>query len=158
MTNTSAILGRKAHLPHHLAELRNLVRREVSEADLLSLEDTNALREKAKANRPSPLSRVEVPFSDKNGARFAALVDQMRCDERSVYIWTPLSNVCGLLRPVHLSEVNFGFEFDINPEGILVILTSDLVDKLLLDFSDNDAAERVIEIETSGPRWGTMRY
>jgi hypothetical protein len=71
-----------------------------------------------------------------------------------VYIWTPASNVCGVLAPVSLQTIQWGFGFDLIKEGILVLLTADLADKMLLDFSQNSSGDHDLEIEVSGSKWG----
>ena len=98
-------------------------------------------------------------FAEKSSARFQMFVHALgQLNPSPVYVWTPLSNVCGLLRPVSLSEVNFGFDFAVNPEGILVIMTADLLDKMLLDYSAGEAGEELLEVEIAGERWAQARY
>jgi hypothetical protein len=75
-----------------------------------------------------------------------------------IYLWTPKSNVCGVLRPQPLESVRLDFPFDVNPEGIFVILTSDLEDQLLLDYSVGAGGEHVLDIEASGGAWGCTTY
>jgi hypothetical protein len=74
-----------------------------------------------------------------------------------VYLWCPLTNVCGLLPPVPIREVNFQFPFEINREGMIVLLGQDLSNKLLLDFSE-DEGRRTMEVELSGPQWGAIEF
>src|SRR5262249_3594428 len=127
--------------------------------DLLSLDETEAIRQKAKSRSERPSGRTEIPFSEKGGARFQAVVGRLHdANNSSVYVWQPLANVCGLLRPVSLDEVEFAFEYDLNPEGIVVVLTTDLVDKLLLDYSVDASNRQMLEIELSGRNWGAVRY
>ena len=158
MTHAPARMALNKNLPRHLSELSRLVGREVTREDLMSLEETEAIREQAKRVKLVPFWTFEIPFADKSSPRFRWLMKGLAAlNPTPVYVWTPLSNVCGLLRPVALSDVNFGFDFNLSAEGILVILTADLSDKLLLDYSE-ESDEQKLEIELSGEHWGTARY
>jgi len=59
---------------------------------------------------------------------------------------------------VPLQEINFHFAFDINREGIFSLLTGDLRNGLLLDFSEEAVGVRTLEIELSGENWGLANY
>src|SRR5256885_2239407 len=110
----------RKHLGRHLSQLSQLVGREVRSEDLLSLEETEAIREKSKTIHRAPAWRCNLEFSETAGDRFRKLVDALeQLNPTPVFIWTHLSNICGLLRPVPLTSVNFGFDFDLDPEGIL---------------------------------------
>lgn len=58
------------------------------------------------------------------------------------------------MRPVSLLEIDFGFSFDINDDGMVSILGVDLKNELILDFSKNDRDEERLEVELSGGDWG----
>jgi hypothetical protein len=131
----------------------------VNKESLLSPKETEALRERSKAIQYTPMWRSTVGFSEKSRPRFQRLVAALRdLNPGGVYIWTPLSNVCGLLRPVSLESIQWGFDFDLIPEGVLVLLTADLCDKMLLDFSESPTAGSELEIEVSGPHWGSCSF
>ena len=147
------------HIGQHLAQLSQLAGREVRSEDLLSLEETNAIRKKSKETQRAPAWRRDLAFSDKSSDRFRKLVDALeQLNPSPVFIWTHLSNVCGLLRPVPLRSVNFDFAFNVDPEGILVVVTSDLCDKMLLDYSLGPDDAQLLELEISGRSWGTSQY
>ena len=58
------------------------------------------------------------------------------------------------MRPVLLSEVRFDFDFSVNKDGMLVLLTMDLQDRMLLDFSEGPDGELLLEVEVAGANWG----
>lgn len=152
-------LAYRAHLARHLSELTVLLNYDVTAEVLLSLEETEDVRARSRLLAREPSWRCEIPFSEKTGARFVTLLHALHDFNSSpVYVWTPLANPCGLPRPLPLIEVNFAFRFDLNREGIFSILTSDLADEMLLDFSKDERDEEVLEIEVSGPHWGRARY
>jgi hypothetical protein len=146
------------NIARHLSELSSLVSREVRREDLLPLAEADKIREDSKKVQYSPSWSTEIPFARKTEVVFQDFVRKLeRLNANPVYVWTPASNQCGLLRPIPLHDLNFGFDFSINPEGILVVLTSDLRDRLLLDYSRDAAGQEVLEIEASGEHWGHAR-
>ena len=75
-----------------------------------------------------------------------------------VYLWTPRTIDCGVLLVPSLDVVKFDFDFDVNEEGILVLLSSDLVDRLLLDFSKSCTGEERMTVESQGINWMHVDY
>jgi hypothetical protein len=158
MTDVYARLAYKRELPRHLTVLGKLLNRQVNAQNLLSLDETDAIRERSKSVVRRPSSRFTIRFSDKTGPRFQALIRTLQDRNPSpVLVWTLSADVCGFPRPVQLSEIDFGFEFDLEPNGVLVFITEDLCDKLLLDYFEEDG-ERLLEVELSGAHWGDVHY
>ena len=159
MTRLAGRLTQKVNLPQHLRELSQLVGRKVEPEELLSLAETEAVRAQGMTVQRLPSWRCELRFSDKRSARFGRLLQAIRERNPSpVYLWTPLSNDCGLLRPVPLSDVRFDFDFAVNRDGIVVLLTADLQDRMLLDFSEGPDGEQLLEVEVAGANWGQATY
>ncbi len=159
MKTASAQLQQTLQRPRHLRELGQFVGRALMPDDLISVEETESLRVQALSVVRAPSWRCEIPFGDMQSPRFARLVDALqKANPSPIYVWTPLSNVCGLLRPVPLLDVRFNFEFTALPDGILVILTADFQDQMLLDFSEGNHAEQLLEVEVSGAQWGQTKY
>lgn len=159
MKTASAQLQQTLQRPRHLRELGQIVGRSLMPDDLISVEKTESLRVQALSVVRAPSWRCEIPFADMQSPRFTRLVDALqKANPSPIYVWTPLSNVCGLLRPIPLLDVRFNFEFTALPDGILVILTADFQDQLLLDFSEGNNAEQLLEVEVSGAQWGQIEY
>jgi hypothetical protein len=159
MGDLSDKLAFKRELPRYLRDLAVLLGRRVEAAELLSVEETQKIRVQANQVARQPLLRFEVPFGAKEEERFDSFLKRLAdANPSDAYLWTPAANICGVLRPVPLSAVNFSFPFDLNPEGIVVILTSDLNDQLLLDYSLGEEGEPMLEVETSGKHWGSVAY
>ena len=146
----------KKYLAQHLAELGCLLGRPVRADELLTLEETEAIRFQSKQIRLTPTWRQTIPFESR-GSRTVVDLFQRLHDSRllPVYVWTPLSNVCGLARPIRLVEVNLEFDFNINREGIIAFIVTDLLDKVVFDFSAKDG-HLELEIEASGDHWGRL--
>lgn len=159
MTPLAVRLTQKLNLPQHLRELSQLVGRKVEPSELLSLAETEAVRAQGMTVQREPSWQCELRFSDKLSARFGRLLQAFRERNPSpVYLWTSLSNACGLLRPVPLSAVRFDFDFSVNRDGMLVLLTADLQDRMLLDFSESPDGEQLLEVAVAGPHWGQAAY
>jgi hypothetical protein len=146
-------------LPRHLRELALLVGRSVDRHELLPLHETKAIRAQASQVDRQPVVQFEVPFEAKTQPRFATFVKRIaEANPSDVFLWTPTSNLCGLLRPLPLAAVHMDFPFHLNPEGIVSILTSDLREQLLLDYSTGNDDESVLQVQVSGERWGRVAY
>jgi hypothetical protein len=159
MTDLSRRLALNRHLVQHFAELGALLKRPVRREDLLSVEETEVILRRSKEVERAPSWKVEIPFAHKMGDRFRRFTSQLVGKYAGeVYLWTPLANDCGMSRSVTLADINFDFRFDTSPNGILTVLSTDLRDKLLLDYFRNDHDQETLAIEASGERWGTVRY
>jgi hypothetical protein len=146
-------------MTQHLDQLSKLLGRTVNVTDLLSLDDTAALRARSAPLAALPHTRYVLPFSEKNGDRFQQLVQRLDdAQPAGVYVWTQLSNTCGLIAPIRLAAIEWEFDFDVLSEGIVSFVGADVEDRLLLDFYENDTGQSVMELELAGTRWGTLAY
>jgi hypothetical protein len=141
-------LRRNRHLARHLTELGCLLRREVRPEDLLSLYETEVLL--GRAAKRTPGRKETFPFADKARGRLSLLVHAFQDD--LVYLWTALTNDCGVYRAVPLAEIDFSFPFEFSPEGILSVVSQDLGDRILLDWYEEGGVE-LLDLEVTGPRW-----
>lgn len=147
----------KVNIDRHLAQLSRLLGRVVRAESLLSLSETELLRTEASAVKRVPRSRHTFDFVEKRGPWFGCLLRQLaQANPTDVYVWTPFSNVCGLHPAVPLSSVRLGFDFDLIPEGALVLLPTNLEDRMLLDYSEDAGGKERIVMELEGPAWGTI--
>lgn len=131
--------------------------RTVLAGDLTSLEETDRLRELASRVERSPSWKLKVGFEERTGQRFCKMLEHFGVCQSEVHLWTKLSNHCGLMPPVSLSEIRFDFEFGAVPDGVIVVLGVDYQHSLLLEFSA-DGGERYLEMEIEGSRWGRLEY
>src|SRR5688572_7986602 len=122
MNNMASKLSFKNELRRHLEELGHLIGRPVLEPELLSPTETKAIQAQAKQIPREPSSSFEINFEEKDQPRFHRFLAQIsQANTNDVFIWTPASNTCGVLRPLPLSNFKTTFPFDINPEGIISI-------------------------------------
>ena len=159
ISSSSEKLCQKLKMKKYLEELTVLVRHPVKSADLGSVEQAASIREAAKKLSVSDAASSEITFVDRSSERFKKFV---RClhdaNPSQVYVWTPRTIDCGVLLVPSLSAIDFDFDFAVNEEGILVFLTDDLEDRLLLDFFILPADEKRMKIETQGANWGKVIY
>jgi hypothetical protein len=155
MSELEKTLAFRNNMRRHLTQLSRLTGRIVAKEDLLSLDETEALRARSKAVAYTPSWRRTMKFAEKSTARFQRLVARWHEQNSSgAYVWTPLSNDCGVMRPLDLASIHWGFDFELIPDGILVVLAADLNDKIILDFSESQEGDRELELEVSGKDWG----
>jgi hypothetical protein len=151
-------LPSKQNMTLHLRQLSLLTGGIVAREDLLTVDETEAVRENAKLIQYSSSWRDTIAFSEKSSPKFKTLIAELdELSSEGVYLWTPLSNLCGLLRPIPLDTIRWEFAFDLIPEGIIVFLSADLQDKLLLDYSSSSDGREELEIEVSGEKWTQKR-
>jgi len=55
-----------------------------------------------------------------------------------ILLFTDYSKYCGALQLNSLCDINWDFNFNDDPTGILVVLAKDLKNKLLLDYYENE--------------------
>ena len=152
-------IQRKCQLTLYLNELEVLLGRVVKSEELGSVDEAEEVRRKSIKLSSGPISSCNIPFSDKNNDRFKQFLNKLiSANSSPVFIWTPRTINCGILTIPDLSEIKMDFSFGINQEGILVFLTSDICDRLLLDFGVGETNEERLTIELQGNNWREIAY
>jgi hypothetical protein len=150
----------KYELASYIKELKSLsCTGEVNKNNLSCLDEVEKIRGKTSQLDELPINKAIVEFSVLGSKNFNNFKTQLlQKNSSSVYIWTPRTNSCGLYSVESIDAVNFNFPFNINAEGILVLLSVDGKDKLLLDFYKSDEGKQVVEIEVSGKNWSSAEF
>lgn len=155
----SVRLRQNLHMKKYLDELSTLTGHQVQVDELESLERTKKLQECSKKFLTNIPKIYEILFSEMYEDRFKAFIDRLNvANPSSVYVWTPNTIDCGVLLVKSISAIKFDFDFSINEDGILAFSTSDLEDRLLLDFSISKKHGKIIKIETQGSNWERVIY
>lgn len=142
------------NIKEYLAELELLLRRRVEREELLSLTETDELALKGPELACSTRSHAKLGFGALSQPTFRMLISQLvQLNSSGVYIWIPRTRVCGVLPPVALNEVDFGFPFDLNAAGILKLVSADFADSLLLELEQHQGHQKA-ELELVGRTWG----
>lgn len=156
---SSEKLRQKLNLKKYLKELTALTGRPVDLDELGSLEQAAAIRDTGQKFGERSSQTHEILFSERCSAQFKEFVLRLHeANPSSVYVWTPRTINCGTLLVESLAVVKFDFDFSVNEEGILVFLSSDMEDRLLLDFSNSATGDQVMKIETQGSNWSKVAY
>jgi hypothetical protein len=152
-------LRRNLYLKSYLDELSALTGRVVQADELGSLEQAAAMRVDAQKFAGQAPTAWEIRFSERCSERFKKFLRILGdANPSPVYLWTEHTIDCGALLVPSLDVIKFDFDFTINDEGILIFKTSDLDDRLLLDFSSTPMDEQVMKIETQGANWAKVAY
>ena len=158
-SSQSERLRKKLHLKEYLGELGRLLGRVVQEEELGSLAQVTTIRAAALKFDTQPAISHDIPFTERKSDRFVRFIQCLsEANPSHVYVWTPRTILCGVILVPSLNAIKLDFDFDINHEGVLVFLTSDLSDRLLLDFSTTDMNEQRLNIELQGRYWSRVSY
>jgi hypothetical protein len=160
MSEISQKIQFKRNLAKYLDELKMLTGKDISPKELTSIEEVGHVRAASMAAlKGNGKARFAIAFDERTSDRFRNFVLSLRnANSRPVYIWTDRSDSCGLYKVESIDQVNFAFPFDINSNGVVTFRTEDFSDKLLLDFSEDDLGERILEVELTGKHWSLVQY
>ena len=159
MPSSSANLRQHLNLKRYLAELAELTGRHVRADELVGLEQTAALRACQQKFKTQATTTAEIPFADRLSARFSDFIQNLHgANPSPVYVWTQRTVDCGTLLVPSLQAIKWDFDFGVNDEGILALVTSDIADSLLLDFSTSLTGEQRMKVETQGANWKDVIY
>src|SRR5688500_5918049 len=158
MTSLEAKLRYNRSIKSYLAELRLLNNKDVSKEDLSSIVELEEIRRKSSLLKSLPISKFTIDFDERKSVRFNQYIQNLnKVNDSHIYIWTAKTNDCGLYKNGSIVDIDFSFPFEIN-EGVLVFLSIDLKDNLLLDFSNGTEGKRVLEVEAQGLNWPKISY
>jgi len=142
------------HINEYLDELRQLTNHCVKDTDLLSLKETENIKDLATLLYDKNISNTEIPFKEKKEKLFQDYIRMLfEVNSSPIYIWTPRTNICGTYEINSILEFNFEFNFNVNSEGIIVILAKNFEDQMTLDFSIDENNNELLEIEVVGDNW-----
>jgi hypothetical protein len=159
MSDLSRKLAYRRNIKGYLSQLKALTGQEVNEKDLMPLEIVEDIREKSKVLIQKPKQKLVIPFEEKEEIRFQRFVQNLnQLNPDPIYIWTESTNSCGLFGIPSIAKFNFDFEYSVSRKGIIVLLTKDLTDKMVLDFGDDPKGARLLEIELIGDHWPSATY
>jgi hypothetical protein len=154
INNLGNALVRNAKLKGYLSQLSEVVGREVIEDQLSSLEEVERLKEASQQLNGCPKKIIEITPEDLLRERFALLVRKLaKSNSSPVSVWLDATSHCGTIYLSGIDEFDFSFRLAAIPEGVVVLLTEDGRDKLLLDFSPEE-----VEVELQGKVWGNVEY
>lgn len=159
MTNIKIKREYLSNIAAYLLELGMLANKVVNKDDLSSVEEVDEVRAGTANLENLTTEKFKVGFSEKDGSQFQSYIQGLYdTNNEQVYLWTGKTNSCGLYKVGSIKDVNFSFSFDLNEEGIVVFLSVDMKDKLLLDFSIDSSGNEIVEVESQGLNWPNIKY
>nr|WP_236714092.1 hypothetical protein [Leptospira interrogans] len=145
----------KLSMPKYIAEISQLTNNPFDETNLLTLNQTESIRRSP--SKIKVMKKFEIPFEEKNSERFSRFLNILYSkNQLPIYIWTSLSNDCGVYRIPSILDFNSHFTFEVNG-GFILLLSENLDDELIFDFTE-DNNERLLEVELSGANWIQVEY
>ncbi len=156
--NLSSRLKNNLHVEAHLQEISSLVRRKVTVSELEEPVVTKEIRDKEKEFSKYESMHIEIPFDLKSEKRFQGFITKLAAaNPTPVYLWTSYANECGPLKLNSLFAVDYDFPFEVSDEGVFSLVTTDLADRLLLEFHE-EGGNLILDIGFQGKHWSVVRY
>lgn len=147
-------LQRNILLQKYIFEVNNLLSFETTQSNLLSIEDTDIIRDKAKLLRNKPKSYARMLFSNKR--KLKEYINELKqLEDGELLMLITDSYYCGAVRVPSLSDFNYNFEFSAEHCGIVSFIRSDISNELLIDFYEQ-GGEQFIEVEAFGDTWSKV--
>ena len=148
----------KINLTPYMLELNNFVLKRKGESDLLSIEKTRMNIEKSKNLDRMVLLKKTIPFAEKSSEKFKKYISLLqKANPAGVYIWLERTSICGTTIISSLKDINWGFDFNCSKNGVVEFVSTDLQDKILFDFFEEDG-EQLLEIEVQGTNWPKINW
>lgn len=136
----------KQDLPLYLDELRKILKKEITISMLLSIVETDKIREQNQAKQLKYSSKIL--FTDKENLEKTLLEDVDEVNNR-YYVFTSYSKDCGTILINSLQEFNFDFSFKDVTSGIITLTREDLLKEIVLDFYEENKIQYLdVEIFT----------
>ncbi|WP_052354001.1 hypothetical protein [Flectobacillus major] len=125
----------KQDLPLYLGELHKILKKEITASMLLSIIETDKIREQNQAKQLRYSSKIL--FTDKDKLENILLEDLDEVNNK-YYVFTSYSKDCGTILINLLREFNFDFSFKDVPSGIITLTREDLLKEIVLDFYEEN--------------------
>lgn len=158
MIERKAEIARKLDMSRYLQDLSLIVGRPVSAAEIEGLDSLEKTRSEAMALlSAAPTHSFRLGLSERDSLRFRqylAVLSQLNSSR--IYVWTELSNRCGLFEIESLSMLNLQLDLELVQGEVLVLLAKNLQDRLTINLDLED--EPAWEIDTTGKLWSQARH
>lgn len=119
----------------YLNEYQDIIKKIINnDFEILSIVETDKIIEKER--------QLKLIFSKKilfeNKEELKSIVSENISTDNNIYVFTTLSRDCGAILINNINSFNFDFHFADDPSGILSLISSDIKNKILLDFYEED--------------------
>ncbi len=125
----------KQDLPLYIGELHKILKKEITASMLLSIIETDRIREQNQAKQLIYSSKIL--FADKDKIENVLLKDLDEVNNK-YFVFTSYTKDCGTILINLLREFNFNFSFKDVPSGIITLTREDLLKEIVLDFYEEN--------------------
>lgn len=159
MNNINDKIQFKKTINSYLLEIKEFIGTDITPNLLSSREDMEEIRNKSYVLNDLEKLNFVMNFDLRKSKRFKQFIANLdKANNRPVYIWTEKSNVCGLYKASSIKAINFSFKFDVNDDGMVIFLTEDCNDRLLLDFYIDYKERKMLDLEVKGKNWFSVPF
>lgn len=138
------IIGKTKYLDMYIKTLNKITFKKIDSTMLLSIVDTDKLYPTIKKYRTDKITCLEFR---KKSEQWDAI--KQLFGDNSLYLWLTHGNECGLCPLESINQFNIEFDYEDDPEGIIVLLTHDFSKKIVFDFFEEDNEKKINIIERS---------
>ncbi|PWJ57016.1 hypothetical protein CLV98_109125 [Dyadobacter jejuensis] len=132
----------KQDVPLYLAELNKILKIHIGPTDLLSIVETDEIRQQNLAK--NLIFSTKILFDEKNKLKEIIKINEVL--GVGYYVFTKYSRDCGTLLMNSFDNFDFDFPFDALLSGLITFTQEDLRKEIVLDFYEEDGVE-YLEIE-----------
>ncbi|GEM_PF-4649113 len=153
-SDLSSRMRKKRNIEEYLSQLSMLSGQQVLTSDLSELDEVFEVKQRSVKIAEEDQNQFEIPLGELSSERFQKYIATLRVANSSpVIIWLHATNDCGFIVLSNIEAFNFQFSAEDFPRGIIVLLSEDCNDKMILDFDLKN-----VEIEAVGRHWSLVRY
>lgn|SRR5690606_5305130 len=119
----------------YLNEYQDIIKKIINnDFEILSIVETDKIIEKERQLKL--IFSKRILFENKEELK-SIVLENIKTDN-NIYVFTTLSRDCGAILIDNINSFNFDFHFADDPSGILSLISSDIKNKILLDFYEED--------------------
>lgn len=148
-------IGKRVNMKMYLRELTRLLGREVDESELLNLEETEKISYLSRKFDSQIANGREFDYME-SGIKLKTILELLKdLNPSKIYLWIPLSIECGCLTLYSLDEIDVSNVF--NDDLAISIVTTDMKDKVSIDFTIDADKRKLVQLELLGENWNNIR-
>lgn len=148
-------IGKRVNMKAYLRELAELLGREVNESELLNLEETERISYRSRKFDSWIAKNWEFDYMESANKLKIILELFKHLNSSKIFLWIPLSLECGCLTLDSLDEINVSNIF--KDDLTISIVTTDMKDKVLIDFTIDADQHKLVQLEILGENWSNIR-
>lgn len=145
----------RTNLPKYIEELNNLLDTAKGNYQLLNLKNTDKVLQRAyQINNPK--KTFQLKFYEKDKFLQECFTKCSKKPPDKAYFYIDFSKDCGITFIDSLLMIKTDFSFSSEHAGIIVIISEDLNNKIVLDYYEENE-DSIIEIELCGEEWSKVK-